>query len=373
MALVLLNTTAAGRMRFSSESSLTPSVAQDRHFVIPSISSHEPDRGPGIRAEYFDFRDHTHWQTSLEEIPARIKAGQFVWIDIDLTATALGLLKTVLPISAAGWLRLDQLTDHGKGLEEEPVACLWRSEGLLDMVLVGTVCRVDSIDWERCDILLGEGFLVTASRGACEMLAAVRREYAHDFQQHAVTPSFLIYEIWSGLINQFRTAHSELEKNVEAIRLAIYRDVNEGTLSSLADLSGKLMVLRKRVLPARRVLEDLVSRKTALISASTLDFFGKMIETLDRLLADIESDRDILESAVNLTLTFTAHRTNLTMNRLAVVSTIFLPLTFLCGVYGMNFAVLPEVQWRHGYAYFWVLSLVISVTLIIMLRRARLL
>jgi len=337
------------------------------------MSSHEPEHGPGIRAEYFDFSDHTYGQTSLEEIPARIKAGQFAWIDIDLAVADLRLLKNVLPISAAGWLRLDQLADHAEGIQEEPVSCLWRSEGLLDMVLVGTVCRLNTIDWERCDILLGEGFLVTVCRGASEILAVVRREYAHDFQQHAVTPSFLIYEIWNAQINQFLSTQSELEKNVEGIRLALYRDVNEATLSSLADLSGKLMMLRKRVLPARRVLEDLVSRKTSLISAGTLDFFGRMIETLDRLLADIESNRDILESAVNLTLTFTAHRTNLTMNRLAVVSTIFLPLTFLCGVYGMNFAVLPEVQWRHGYAYFWVVSLVISATLIIMLKRARLL
>jgi magnesium transporter len=68
-----------------------------------------------------------------------------------------------------------------------------------------------------------------------------------------------------------------------------------------------------------------------------------------------------------------SHRTNQTMNRLAVVSTIFLPLTFLCGVYGMNFEVMPEIAWVHGYIYFWVLSGVITGTLIVLLRRARLL
>ena len=138
-------------------------------------------------------------------------------------------------------------------------------------------------------------------------------------------------------------------------------------------MSAKLMMLRKRVLPVRRVLEELVSRKTALISDATLEFFGTMIGTLDRLLADIDANREILESAVNLSLTFTAHRTNLTMNRLAVVSTIFLPLTFLCGVYGMNFEVLPEVRWVHGYTYFWVLSAIITIVLVVLLRRLRLL
>jgi hypothetical protein len=166
---------------------------------------------------------------------------------------------------------------------------------------------------------------------------------------------------------------SELEQEVESVRLAVQHEVNETTLDRLSRMSAKLMVLRKRVLPARRVLEELVSRKTALISDATLEFFGTMIGTLDRLLADIDSNREILESAVNLSLTFTAHRTNMTMNRMAVVSTIFLPLTFLCGVYGMNFEVLPEVRWTHGYAYFWVLSAIITGALVVLLRRVRLL
>ncbi len=68
-----------------------------------------------------------------------------------------------------------------------------------------------------------------------------------------------------------------------------------------------------------------------------------------------------------------SHRTNQTMNRLAVVSTIFLPLTFICGIYGMNFEVMPELDWDHGYIYFWGLSACITVGLMIVLRRARLL
>ena len=56
-----------------------------------------------------------------------------------------------------------------------------------------------------------------------------------------------------------------------------------------------------------------------------------------------------------------------------MVSTIFLPLTFLCGVYGMNFEVMPEIRWAHGYIYFWVLSSIVTLTLVVLLRRSRLL
>jgi magnesium transporter len=98
-----------------------------------------------------------------------------------------------------------------------------------------------------------------------------------------------------------------------------------------------------------------------------------MIATLERLLSDITSNLGILESAMNFSLTVATHRTNLVMNRLAVVSTIFLPLTFLCGVYGMNFEGIPELAWTHGYKFFWALSALITVGLVLVLRRARLL
>ena len=98
-----------------------------------------------------------------------------------------------------------------------------------------------------------------------------------------------------------------------------------------------------------------------------------VIDTLERLLSDIAADREILETALNLSLTVMSHHTNQTMNRLAVVSTIFLPLSFICGIYGMNFEGMPEVDWANGYLYFWGLCGCITVGLVMLLRRARLL
>ena len=328
---------------------------------------------PGVVAEYFKFDEHVLGRTSLPDVPSRIRAGEFIWIDLDLAIADANVLRDAVPIDDECRSDMRQFSIQTADVQREPVSCVRRSERLLHITLVNAVSREEGIGWDRCDVVLGEGFLLTLHRGPSAVLAVVRRDYEHDFQKYAKTSSFLIYEIWNSQVTQFIALQSELEHDVESVRVALHKEVNETTLDRLSEMSAKLMVLRKRVLPARRVLEELVSRKTALISDATLEFFGTMIGTLDRLLADIDSNRDILESAVNLSLTFTAHRTNLTMNRLAVVSTIFLPLTFLCGVYGMNFEVLPETRWTHGYAYFWVLSAVITVALVILLRRLRLL
>ena len=139
------------------------------------------------------------------------------------------------------------------------------------------------------------------------------------------------------------------------------------------ELTADLLHLRKVVLPARTVLSDLSSKKSPFVSEATQPFLANMVGTIERVLQDVLVDRDILAGSLNNYMSMVSYKTNQVMNRLTVVSVIFLPLTFLCGVYGMNFAVLPETKWEHGYAYFWGLVGLITIGLLWFMRRNRLL
>lgn len=325
---------------------------------------------PGVTVETLDFRDRSYGPVALDTIGGLVAAGRFGWIDIDLDQCPLADIRGLLPGALADGLAAVKPVDAD---EEDTVSSLARSESFLSIRLAGVRIDEAGLSSETVDIVLAEGLLLTVHRGPCGVLDAVRRDYLQDFLQHASTPSFLIYEFWSRQVEQFLMVEGWLDKDVDATRLALGTGADERVLEQLADVSGRLLALRRRVLPARRVLEELVSRKTTLISEATLGFLATMIGTLERLLADIASSREILDSAMDFSLTVTTHRTNMTMNRLAVVSTIFLPLTFLCGIYGMNFRVMPETQWTHGYTLFWVLSALITVGLTLALRRARIL
>jgi len=331
---------------------------------------------PAVHAEFLDFRDHSRGLLEPAEISAQIAAGRFVWLDVDRAGVTAGELAALLPDSLAHQSAVAGLltADHADAVEDgRTVSALSRTDEAIHIRLVGARDVTQGIISELLDVVVMPGLLVTSHRGRCGVLEAVRGDYISDFERHAATPSFLVYEFWDKQIDQFLSVQRRLDEEVETIRLALRQSADEATLTRLADVSSRLLALRKRVLPARRVLEELVARKTTLISEATLEFLSKMIDTLERLLADITANREILESAMNFSLTVMTHRTNLTMNRLAVVSTIFLPLTFLCGVYGMNFEVMPELEWQHSYAMFWVVSAIITVTLTIVLKRARLL
>ena len=327
-----------------------------------------------VRAEFLDFRDKSHGDITIAEVSSSIAAGRFVWIDTNLQDQTYSDLKQELPERLANKPPVQNIlsSEYQENIDDQ-VSSLHRTDDTLHIRLVGARDFSEAIVSEVLDIVISEGLLATFSDGSSSVLHAVRRDYIRDFEQHAATPSFLLYEFWDKQIEQFLAVQSYLDQEVEATRIALRRAADEATLTKLANVSARLLALRKRVLPARRVLEELVSRKTTLVSEATLQFMGNMIGTLERLLADITANREILESAMNFSLTVMTHRTNLTMNRLAVVSTIFLPLTFLCGVYGMNFEVMPETEWVHGYKMFWIVSAVITVTLTFVLRKARLL
>nr|MBA3504010.1 magnesium and cobalt transport protein CorA [Deltaproteobacteria bacterium] len=109
------------------------------------------------------------------------------------------------------------------------------------------------------------------------------------------------------------------------------------------------------------------------VSEATQPFLGNMVGTIERVLQDVLVDRDILNGALNNYMSMVAHKTNAVMSRLTTVSIIFLPLTFLCGVYGMNFDVLPEKTFKYGYLYFWIAVVVIVASLLWLMKRKKIL
>lgn len=325
----------------------------------------------GVCAEFLDFRDRSRGRVGLDDVESQIDRGRYVWIDVDATAVEPATVFAALPACWQGH-DLDRLLADCPAHAEQ-TARLARHDGLLHVVLTGGPDVGPEAAGERLDIVLTAGLLLTLHRGPNAVLTAVRRDYVHDFERHATTPSFLVYEIFNEQVEQFLAIQGRLDDDVEAARLALRDEADEAAFGRVAEVADRLLALRRRVLPTRRVLEELVSRKTTLVSEATLGFLGMMIQSLERLLADIAANREILENALNLSLTVMSHRTNQTMNRLAVVSTIFLPLTFLCGVYGMNFPGIPETSWQYGYVFFWAVSASITGTLVWFLRRARLL
>lgn len=318
----------------------------------------------------FDFKSKALKTVGVGELVAEMEAGRFCWVDVDVAnVDAARKMLTDLALCAPEIVE-DSLT-------RDPATQIARYDDYIHLVLSG--CRLvegptgHKFDLERVDAIMGEMFLLTLHRGQPVFLEAVRKAYRADFLRFAQSPSFLLYELWDHLIDNYLNVHKAFEERVEAVQRSLTGDVDESVFGVASELGSDLLHLRKIVLPARAVLTDLSTRKSPFVSEATQPFLGNMVGTCERVLQDVLVDRDILSGALNNYMTMVSHQTGKVMNRLTVVSVIFLPLTFLCGIWGMNFKWMPELDFKYGYLIFWGAVFVIGGGLAWLMRKSRLL
>lgn len=316
-----------------------------------------------------DFGAKTIDAVGMAGVRPAMAAGKFVWIDLDVSDAA----EARAHLGAVGGETLVAEEIIEDALTREAATQTARYDDYLHVVVTGCRLTGDAFALERLDIVIGEQFLLTLHRGPVLFLDAVKKQYKQDFLRFARSPSFLVYELWDHLIENYLAIQKQFEGRVEKLQAELIGDVDDRVFARVSEIGADLLHLRKIILPARAVLSDLSTRKSAFISEATQPFLGNMVGTLERVLQDLLVDKDILSESLNLYMSMVGHRTNRIMNRLTVVSVIFLPLTFLCGVYGMNFEVLPETKWEYGYLIFWLFAGGITGFLLWLMRRHKLL
>lgn len=322
--------------------------------------------GVVVIGEVFDFGAKTIHDCSLDELRGAVVANRYAWIDINYTdpAAARALLQ------GRGIVGEEVLE---AALSRDAATQLARYDDCLHLALTGCRLQGDSFTLERVDAIVTEAYLLTIHSGPVVFLDAVRKHHRADFVRFAKSPSFLLYELWDHLVENYIGVQKRFEERVERLQRGLGGEVTDATFSQVSELAADLLHLRKVVLPARGVLSELATRRSLFVSESTQGFLANMVGTIERVLQDLLVARDILSGSLNLYLSRVSHQTNMVMTRLTVVSIIFLPLSFLCGVYGMNLKNIPETTWEHGYATFWLICFCIVASLLWFMRKNRLL
>lgn len=333
-------------------------------FVPPRVTQ---AGGCAVCVRGFDFERKTERDLDLDKVAESMAEGEFVWIDVDFTEP-----EGTRAVLASFNLIAAEIVDDA--LTREAASQVARYDDYLHFVVSGCEVSGENFALQRVDCAIGEQFLLTIHKGPVTFLDTMRRNYGQDFRRFAKSPSFLVYEIWDHLVENYLHVQRMFEGRVEALQSTLMHDVDDDSVfARVSELGADLLHFRKVVLPARSVLADLSTRKSLYVGEATQGFLNNMVGTMERVLQDLVVDRELLSESLNLYVSLLSHRTNQVMKRLTVVSVIFLPLTFLCGVYGMNFENLPELRWRYGYALFWAAATLIVGGIVWFSRRTRLL
>lgn len=140
-------------------------------------------------------------------------------------------------------------------------------------------------------------------------------------------------------------------------------------MTELYGIKRELTLLRKIVFPLREMLLNLIREEAPLITANTALYLRDVHDHVSQVLETIDSYRELVASLMDLHLSQDNIRMNNVMKVLTVISVIFMPLTFVAGVYGMNFDNMPELHWQYGYYYVWGFMIILVIGMLIYFRK----
>lgn len=308
------------------------------------------------------FDSKTEKKIKVDQIDDSLAAGKFVWLDVDVQ----DFDKAMEGLRSLDLMSEETLEDAA---ERVPTTQYNRFEKHIHVVVADTHFEGDEFVSKRVDVVIGDNYLITLRQGRVLFLEGVRNSFSEDFQHHARSPSFLLYEIWDHLLDHYMRVQNDFEDRVERIQRKLFKTVGDEVFTDVSELGSDLLEFRKLLLPARAVLTELSTRRSKFISEATQPYLGNMVGSVETVLQDLLVDREILSESLHLYMSMVGHRTNSVMRKLTVVTVIFLPLTFLVGVYGMNFERIPELKWEYGYLYFWITASIVILGGLGMMKR----
>ncbi len=174
---------------------------------------------------------------------------------------------------------------------------------------------------------------------------------------------FLLASMLHEVIGYYSDAVSQLEDALEDMedQLLDTSRMQNNSITTIQAKRREMIRLRKLLLPFKEQLAKLLRADNTLINEHEIPYFKDIYDELLYILQNIESCREIMSSLVDLYLNNNDLKMNIVMKQLTAVATIFIPLTFLAGVWGMNFKTMPELSWSYGYLYAWAIMLFISI------------
>jgi magnesium transporter len=171
------------------------------------------------------------------------------------------------------------------------------------------------------------------------------------------------------IIDHYFVVLEHFGQQAEQLEDEVLDDPTTQTQQQINELRRQLIHLRRAVWPVREVIGQLEREESQLFSSETRPFLRDAYDHAVQVVDIVESLRDVVSGLTDLYMTALSNRMNEIMKVLTIIGTIFIPLTFIAGIYGMNFEYMPELQYRWAYPAFWIVIIAMAALLLVFFRR----
>ena len=180
---------------------------------------------------------------------------------------------------------------------------------------------------------------------------------------------YLVYALIDAIVDHYFLVLEKMGEKIELLEVELLENTQTENLQTIHHLKREMIFFRKQVWPLREILSTLMKEEASLIQETTQIFIRDLYDHTIQVMDTIESFRDVLSGLQDLYLSTVSNRMNEVMKVLTIMATIFIPLTFIAGIYGMTFEYMPELKWHWSYPMLWVLLVAIFVLMLFGFRK----
>jgi magnesium transporter len=225
---------------------------------------------------------------------------------------------------------------------------------------------------EQVSIIVGANWVVSVQEAPPDPFQPIRQRLRENkARARKMGADYIAYALLDTIVDNYFQALEQLADRIESLEDELVVNPTQEILQEIHRLKREMIVFRRAAWPMREVLGSLERHDSPLIGSEVDAYLRDVYDHTVQVIDTIETFRDMLSGMLDIYLSSVSNRLNAVMKVLTIIATIFIPLTFLAGVYGMNFRHFPEITWQWGYLAFWVVCVIVAGWMLLVFHRRR--
>jgi magnesium transporter len=291
--------------------------------------------------------DFHEWQgTSLSDMPSGETELGVTWINVEGAHNA-----DVLEIFAKEYKIHPLTVEDIANVDQRPKVEIFDDYIYITLKMFLWDKKRHTFTKDQVSMVLGKNFLLTFQENQHNLFKPIQERLRGAAGQRLRQngSDYLAYRIMDAIIDYYFVVLEAIGDNLEKTEEMIIADPKPQSTRTIYQLKHQLMVLRKSIWPTRELVSHLLQVENAWVSPFTRVYLRDLYDHVVQAIDTIETFRDVIASLLDIYLSVITNRMNEVMKVLTIIATIFIPITFITSLYGMNFVYMPELQWRWGY------------------------
>ena len=228
------------------------------------------------------------------------------------------------------------------------------------------------LDHEQVSLVIGKNVIISFQERPGDIFDPVRdRIRKGKGRLRRSGADYLAYSLIDMIVDHYFKILEIMGEQIESLEEAVLEAPESSTLQTIHSCKHQMIFLRKAVWPVREIISTLVRDESSLIGKDVTIYLRDVHDHTIQVVDTVETYRDVLSGVFDIYLSNVSNRMNEVMKVLTIIATIFIPLTFIAGIYGMNFQYMPELQWHYAYPLLWMVFVIIAGGMLMLFRRKK--